>query len=372
MNPASVSDYQRLAKARLPRVLSDYIEGGSYDEITLGRNRSDFAALQLRQRVLRDVSSISLSTTIFGQSFSMPLLLAPVGLGGMYARRGEVQAARAAQAAGVGFCLSTMGVCAIDEVSTAATPPWFQLYMMKDRGYVAELLARATAANCPALVLTVDLPRPGARYRDARSGMFSAWRVGLDAMLHPRWLYDVYLRGRPHVLGNLAPVLPDAHGVSDFWAWIQANFDPAISWRDLEWVRERWSGPLILKGILDVEDARLAAASGVDAIVVSNHGGRQLDSVASSISALPSIADAVGDQMAILMDGGVRSGLDIVKALASGARACLIGRAWAWAVAARGEAGVEHMLQIIHNEMMIAMTLTGFTDVTKLDRSALA
>lgn len=371
-------DYRELARSRLPRVLFDYIDGGSYAEATLARNVADLERIALRQRVLRDVSSIALETELFGQPMAMPVLLAPVGMGGMYARRGEVQAARAAEAAGIPFCLSTLAICGIEEVATAAQPPWFQLYVLKDRGLMADLLARARGAGCPVLVLTVDLPRPGARYRDMRTGLFGnrsvavKLRTAIDGLMHPRWLADVHFGGRPHSFGNIVAAMPNAKAVTDFWPWVTANFDATLTWKDTAWVRDHWPGPIVIKGILDPEDAREAAASGVEGIVVSNHGGRQLDGVLSGIAALPPIADAVGDRVTLLMDGGVRSGLDVVKALASGAKGCLVGRPWAWALGADGQRGVAHVLEIIRQEMVMALTLTGCTDVRMLDRSALA
>jgi len=376
MRPASVSDYRELARRRLPKVLFDYIDGGSYAEATLAANVDDLNALTLRQRVLRDVSRLSMETQVFGQTLSMPVVLSPVGLAGMYARRGETQAARAAKAAGVPFALSTVGVCTIEEVAKAAAPPWFQLYMIKDRGFMAEVLARANEAGCPALLFTVDLPMPGARYRDTRNGMIATSAGArlnqvLDGLAHPDWLMDVQVGGKPHTLGNVAGASAELKTITDFWTWIGRNFDPSVTWDDIAWVRERWKGPIILKGVLDVEDAAQAAACGVEGIVVSNHGGRQLDGVSSSIAALPRIADAVGDRMTVLMDGGVRSGLDVLKALASGAQACLIGRAWAWALGARGEAGVTHMLQILRGELRMAMALTGCTDVRSAGRALL-
>ena len=379
MIPAAVSDYRELARRRLPRLLFDYIDGGSYAEATLRRNVEDFEDLALRQRVLRDVSQISLATDLFGQSFSMPVMLAPVGMAGMYARRGEVQAARAARDAGVPFCLSTVGVCDLDEVTTGAgVPPWFQLYMIRDRGYMAELLARAKGLGCPVLVFTVDLPVPGARYRDMRTGLFggapsltSGLKRAWDGITHPDWLVDVQLGGKPHVFGNLAAAIPEAKGMSEFWPWVTKNFDPSLTWQDLDWIRSHWDGPIVIKGILDPDDAREAVKVGADGIIVSNHGGRQLDGVLSGVRALPPIADAVGDNLTILMDGGVRSGLDVVKALALGAKACLVGRPWAWALGARGEAGVAHVLQILRQEMTMAMALTGCTDVRQAGRDLL-
>ena len=380
MIPAAVSDYRDLARRRLPRLLFDYIDGGSYAEATLRRNVEDFEDLALRQRVLRDVSQISLATDLFGQSLSMPVMLAPVGMAGMYARRGEVQAARAARDAGVPFCLSTVGVCDLDEVTTGAgVAPWFQLYMIRDRGYMAELLARAKGLGCPVLVFTVDLPVPGARYRDMRTGLFggapsltSGLKRAWDGITHPDWLVDVQLGGKPHVFGNLAAAIPEAKGMSEFWPWVTKNFDPSLTWQDLDWIRSHWDGPIVIKGILDPDDAREAVKVGADGIIVSNHGGRQLDGVLSGIRALPPIADAVGDDLTILMDGGVRSGLDVVKALALGAKACLVGRPWAWALGARGEAGVAHVLQILRQEMTMAMALTGCTDVRQAGRDLLA
>jgi len=349
-------------------VLFDYIDGGSYAERTLAANVADFERMQLRQRVLRDVSSLETSTTLFGQRLSMPVALAPVGLAGMYARRGEAQAARAARSAGVPFCLSTVGVCSIEEVAKAAAPPWFQLYMIRDRGFMAEVLARAAEAGCPVLLFTVDLPVGGARYRDARNGMIATTAVqrlaqAADGLAHPAWLWDVQANGGPHTLGTVAGSAKDLKRLVEFFGWIGRNFDPSITWRDLDWIRERWSGPVVVKGVLDQADARACAEAGVDGIVVSNHGGRQLDGAPSSISALPAISDAVGDRLSVIVDGGVRSGLDVLKALASGARACLVGRAWAWSLGARGEAGVVHMLQILRQELLVAMALTACTDV---------
>ena len=373
MRLACVDDYRLAARARLPRILFDYIDGGAYAEQTLAANVADLGAVKLRQRVLRDVSKLSMSTELFGQNLSMPVVLAPVGIAGMYARRGEVQAARAAQAASVPFTLSTVSLCSIAEVAESAAPPWFQLYMLRDRGFMAEMLASAREAACPVLVFTVDLPVPGARYRDARNGMaadsFTArLRQARDALARPGWMWDVWANGRPLIPGNVASVAPDLKSLTQFWTWIGRNFDPSVTWKDIDWVRERWPGPLVIKGVLDPEDAREAARIGADGLVVSNHGGRQLDGVASGIAALPAVADAVGGRMTVLMDGGVRSGLDVLRALALGAKACLIGRAWAWALGARGEAGVAHMLQILRSELRVAMSLTGCTDIREADR----
>jgi len=366
---ASVSDYREGARRRLPRVLFDYIDGGSYAEETLAANVADIQTLKLRQRVLKDVSNLNTQTELLGQTLAMPVALAPVGLAGMNARRGEAQAARAARAAGVPFTLSTVGVCTVDEVAKAAgTPPWFQLYMVRDRGFMADVLAMVQAAGCPVLFFTVDLAVPGTRYRDQRNGMLAttgAQRLAqaMDGLAHPAWLWDVQVNGGPHTLGTVAGAAKDLKRLVEFMTWIGRNFDPSITWDDLAWVRARWKGPIVIKGVLDVADARLAADLGAEGIVVSNHGGRQLDGAASSIRALPRIAQAVGDRTTVLMDGGVRSGLDVLKALASGAKACLIGRAWAWSLGAAGEAGVAHMLQILRAELRVAMALTGCTDV---------
>jgi L-lactate dehydrogenase (cytochrome) len=375
---ASGSDYRALAKRRLPHFLFEYIDGGAYDEVTLRRNVSDLQAVTLRQRVLRDVSAVSLETELFGRRWAMPLALAPIGLAGMNARRGEVQAARAAAKAGVPFTLSTVSACALEEVAAAQRPFWFQLYMVRDRGFMRDLLARAEAAGCDALVFTVDMPLPGTRYRDYRSGLAGAsgWRGSLrrfgQALARPHWAWDVGLRGRPHSLGNLATALGAKSSLDDFMAWIGANFDPSVGWSDLEWVRGAWKGPVIVKGILDPEDARQAAGSGADGIVVSNHGGRQLDGVLSTARALPPIAEAVGERLTVLADGGVRSGLDVVRMMALGADAVLIGRAWAYALGARGESGVAHLLSLMAAEMKVAMSLTGCTKVAAIGPDILA
>jgi L-lactate dehydrogenase (cytochrome) len=359
---ANVSDYRALAKARLPHFLFEYLDGGSYDEVTLRRNVEDLQGVALRQRVLRDVSSIDLSTELFGKRWDLPLGLGPVGLSGLYARRGEVQAARAAAAAGVPFTLSTLSACSIAEVARAA-PLWFQLYIVKDRGFVSDMIARAREAGCGALLLTVDLAVPGTRYRDYRAGLSGSlhgpgsrtWQV----MQRPDWAWDVALRGRPMTMGNLEPLLGSGAVLADLMGWVTRNFDASVTWRDVAWVRSQWDGPLVIKGILDPDDAREAAANGADGIVVSNHGGRQLDGVMSSARALPAVADAIAGRMPVLVDGGVRSGLDVVRMLALGADIVLLGRAWAYALAGAGQAGVAHVLQLIEAEMRVAMALTG-------------
>ena len=373
---SSTTDFREAARRKLPRFLFDYIDGGAYAERTLQRNVSDLADIALRQRVLKDVSAGDPSTTLFGVKQALPVALAPVGLTGMYARRGECQAARAAARKGVPFCLSTVSVCDVDEVSKASSAPiWFQLYVLRDRAFMRDLLVRAREAGATALVFTVDMPVPGARYRDAHSGMSgpnAAARRIVQAMFKPSWAWDVGVMGRPHTLGNVAPVLGENSGLEDFMGWLGANFDPSIQWKDLEWIRDLWKGPLIIKGVLDPEDAKAAADIGADGVVVSNHGGRQLDGVLSSARALPAIAEAVGDRLTVLADSGVRSGLDVVRMLALGAKGVLLGRAFVYALAARGEAGVTQLLDLIEKEMRVAMALTGVRDVASIDRSILA
>jgi len=373
---ASAADFRAAAKRRLPRFLFDYVDGAAYAEVTARRNVEDLSAVALRQRVLVDVSDIDLSTKLFGREQSMPFGLGPVGLSGMYARRGEAQAARAAAARGLPVCLSSLSVCGLEEVAAASAGPlWFQLYVIRDRVYAAELMKVAKAVGCTALVFTVDLPVSGARYRDAHSGLSGPHarlrRFG-QALTHPRWALDVGLRGRPHSLGNFTALLGPKSGMDDYFGWIGENFDPSITWKDIGWIRQHWDGPLIVKGILDVEDARQAVALGADGIVVSNHGGRQLDGVLSTARALPAIADAVGGDLTVLVDGGVRSGLDVVRMLALGAKGVLLGRAWAYALAAEGGAGVTKLLEIFEAEMRVAMALTGVTRVGQIDRSILA
>jgi len=376
--PASVLDYRVLASRRLPRLLFDYVDGGAFDEVTLAANRNDLQRYVLRQRILRDVSSLDLSTTLFDQPLTMPIALAPVGFAGMMARRAEAQAARAAEAAGVPYTLSTVGICSVQEVRAATRAPfWFQLYMMRDRGVVREMIARAKAAGCGVLVFTVDVPMLGSRYREYRNGRgttLSAWsklRRAANFAAHPGWLVDVGLRGRPLTFGNLEGVVTGKRGLSDLLAWTATQLDPSATWKDLEWIRAAWPGPIVLKGIMEVDDARAAVAAGAQGLVVSNHGGRQLDAVASTISRLPHIVDAVGDRVSVLMDGGIRSGQDIVRALALGAKACLIGRAWVYGVAARGQAGVAEVLETLRRELRITMALVGASRLSDIDASVL-
>jgi len=379
MKAAAIGDYRELARRRLPKFLFEYIDGGAYSQSTLQRNHADLQAIFLRQRVLRDVSNIDTSTMLFGQRTALPLALAPVGLTGMYARRGEVQAARAAADYGVPFTLSTMSVCSIDEVAAGSERPfWYQLYVIRDRGFMRDLLDRAEAAQCSALVFTVDMPLTGVRYRDYHSGLADAAGLGGQlrrlgqALMHPRWAWDVGLRGRPHSLGNLIPVLGQNSGLKDYFGWIGSNFDPTVTWDDVAWVRERWKGPLIIKGVLEADDAREAVKLGADGVVVSNHGGRQHDGAWSTVRALPAIADAVAGTTTVLVDSGIRSGLDVIRMLALGADGVLLGRASTYALAAKGQAGVAHVLHLMAAEMRVAMALSGVTSIRQIDRGVLA
>jgi L-lactate dehydrogenase (cytochrome) len=372
---SSASDYREAARRKLPRFLFDYIDGGAYAEHTLRANSADLTGISLRQRILKNVETLSLETTLFDQPLAMPIILAPVGLTGMFARRGEVQAVRAAQNKGIPLCLSTVSVCSIEEVVAQSEQPiWFQLYVLKDRGFMRNALERAKAAGVKNLVFTVDMPTPGARYRDAHSGMsgpFASSRRMLQAMTRPDWAYNVGLMGRPHDLGNISRYLGKAVTLEDYMGWLANNFDPSISWSDLEWIRDFWKGPMIIKGILDPQDAKDAVSFGADGIVVSNHGGRQLDGVLSTAQALPPIKQAIGDDLTVLVDSGIRSGLDVVRMLALGAKGVLLGRSMAYALAADGQRGVENMLDIFAREMRVAMTLTGVTSIAQIDESTL-
>ncbi|WP_151829421.1 FMN-dependent L-lactate dehydrogenase LldD [Acinetobacter ursingii] len=372
---SSSNDYREAARRRLPPFLFHYIDGGAYAEYTLKRNVEDLSEIALRQRVLNDMSSLSLETQLFNETLSMPVALSPVGLTGMYARRGEVQAAVAADKKGIPFTLSTVSVCPIEEVTPAiGRPMWFQLYVLRDRGFMKNALERAKAAGCSTLVFTVDMPVPGARYRDAHSGMSgpnAAMRRYLQAVTHPQWAWDVGLLGRPHDLGNISKYLGKPTGLEDYIGWLGANFDPSISWKDLEWIREFWDGPMVIKGILDPEDAKDAVRFGADGIVVSNHGGRQLDGVMSSARALPAIADAVKGDLTILADSGIRNGLDVVRMLALGADSVMLGRAFIYALAAAGGQGVSNLLELIDKEMRVAMTLTGAKSIADINADCL-
>lgn len=377
--PASVADFRRVAEKRLPRFLFDYIDGGAGAEVTLRRNTADWEAVQLNQKVLVDASRMDTSVELFGQKLAMPLVLAPVGMGGMTARRGEVQAKRAADKAGIPFCLSTVGICPMEEVSRVSpTPFWFQLYMLKDRGVVQDILNRAAAHGVDTLVFTIDLAVLGTRYRDIRNGMaggLGPWgrlRSGvIDYMLHPRWALDVGLRGGPHGFGNIAPYVQQSKNPRDYLNWTGSQFDSSVTWADIEWLRKVWPGKLVLKGILDVADARNAVQVGADGLIVSNHGGRQFDGVASTAAMLPRIADAVGDQTTLLVDGGIRSGQDLVRALALGAKAALIGRPWVMALAAGGEAALTRMLGLMKQDMRTALGLTGIPHARDVTAAAL-
>ncbi|CDG89391.1 FMN-dependent L-lactate dehydrogenase LldD [Xenorhabdus bovienii] len=369
------TDYRAAAQAKLPPFLFHYIDGGAYAEHTLKRNTEDLSSIELRQRVLKNMSELNLETRLFGEKMAMPVALAPVGLSGMYARRGEVQAARAAAKKGIPFTLSTVSVCPIEEVASAIDRPiWFQLYVLKDRGFMRNVLERAQAAGVKNLVFTVDMPIPGARYRDAHSGMSgpnTSMRQILQAMTHPQWAWDVGLMGKPHDLGNISAYRGIPTKLKDYIGWLGNNFDPSISWKDLEWIRDFWKGPMILKGILDPEDAKDAVRFGADGIVVSNHGGRQLDGVLSTARALPAIADAVKNDITILTDSGIRTGLDVVRMLALGADSVLLGRAFVYALAAAGEAGVSNLLDLIDKEMRVAMTLTGAKSIAEINSNLL-
>ncbi|MCZ2328112.1 FMN-dependent L-lactate dehydrogenase LldD [Bartonella sp. F02] len=372
---SSTFDYRKAAKRRLPPFLFHYIDGGAYAEETMKRNCTDLHALALCQRILKQVGEVDLSTKLFDQTLKMPVILAPVGLTGMYARRGEVQAARAAVAKGIPFTLSSVSVCPIAEIQAAVGSAfWFQLYVLKDRGFMRDALERSWSAGVRTLVFTVDMPVPGARYRDAHSGMsgpYAGLRRILQAFVHPRWAWDVGIMGHPHDLGNVSAYLQKKVALEDYIGWLGANFDPSIGWNDLQWIRDFWKGKMILKGILDPRDAREAVQFGADGIVVSNHGGRQLDGVLSTARALPVIADAVKGDLTLLVDSGIRSGLDVVRMIAQGADAVMIGRAFVYALAARGEKGVSHLLDLFAKEMQVAMTLTGVRTVKEITRESL-
>jgi L-lactate dehydrogenase (cytochrome) len=370
MTIASPKDFRRAALQRLPHFLFDYVDGGALDEATLKANEADLSQILLRQRVLHAMDRVDLSTKLLGQELALPIILGPVGLSGMLARRGEVQAARAAAKAGIPYTLSTVSVCPIAEVAEASPQPiWFQLYVLKDRGFMADALARAAALGVTTLVFTVDMPTPGSRYRDPHSGMSGPWagtrRMG-QALMHLRWAVDVGLLGRPHDLGNISAYRGQATGLADYIGWLGANFDPSIGWKDLDWIRDVWQGKIIIKGILDPDDARDAVKFGADALVVSNHGGRQLDGTLSTAAALPAIVEAVAKTIPILADSGIRSGVGALRFLALGADAVMLGRAYAYALAAGGEAGVSRLISLFEAEMRTNMTLMGVKKVSDL------
>jgi L-lactate dehydrogenase (cytochrome) len=377
LKPVSVEDYRTLARRRLPHLLFEYIDGGALTESAKTRNNADFADVHLRQRVLTGVEGVSLKTELLGTELSMPVVLAPIGMSGMYARRGEAQAAKAAKAAGTIATLSTMSICDLREVVGAAGPVWFQLYLLRDRDYMKLLLQRAWDLGVRVLAFTVDVAVPGERLREHRQGLAGGMgftdevRRVADGLMHPAWLLDVYLLGRPHGFGNVAEAYGGG-GFGGFWTWVKQALQVSLTPDDIAWVRENWPGKLVIKGVLDSDDARVAAEAGADGVIVSNHGGRQLDSALSGIAALPRIVEAVGDRMTVLMDGGIRSGEDVVKAMALGAQGCLIGRAWAFALAARGEAGVAHVLELFRKQMTTTMVLAGCDDVRKIGSGMVA
>ncbi|HCI6821588.1 TPA: FMN-dependent L-lactate dehydrogenase LldD [Klebsiella variicola subsp. variicola] len=369
------SDYREAARRRLPRFLFDYIDGGAVAENTMNANATELASVALRQRVLCGAGEPTLATTILDASWAMPVALGPVGATGMYARRGEVQAARAASRAGIPYTLSTVSVCSIEEVASQASGAlWSQLYVLKDRGYMRNALERAWAAGMKTLVFTVDMPIPGSRYRDNRSGMsgpHATLRQYLQACTHPRWAMNVGLAGRPLSFGNIEVYTGHKMTMDDYMGFISNNFDPSIAWHDLEWIRDSWQGKLIIKGILDADDARNAVRLGADGIVVSNHGGRQLDGAIPTARALPRVVDAVGDDLTVLADSGVRSGVDVIRLLALGAKGVLLGRAYIYALAAAGEAGVAHLLRLFAEDMKVTMTLTGATSPSAISLDCL-
>ena len=365
-----IEDLRELARRKVPKAFFEYADGGSYSEETLRANRADLEIIKLRQRVMVDVSQRSLATTIVGQKVNAPFALAPIGLCGMQHGDGEILSAQAANDAGIPFILSTMSICSIEQVAEATGRPfWFQLYVIRDRGFSQDILARAAAARCDALVLTVDLQVHGQRHRDIKNGMTVPPEIRLrnvlDIASKPAWAFSI-LRSKSKNFGNLAGHVKGMEDVTSLAEWTNSQFDPALNWKDVEWIKKHWPGKLIIKGILDVEDAKTAVRLGADAVVVSNHGGRQLDGAPSSISALPAIAQAVGSDTEVLFDGGIRTGADLLRALALGARACLIGRAYVYGLGAGGRAGVSRAIEILRNELSVVMALTGTTRVADI------
>ena len=370
--PVSVDDYRKKSKQRLPNFLFDYIEGGANAEETLALNTSEFKNYKLKQFVMRDVSNVDTSATMLGQKYAMPLALAPVGMAGLFARRGEIQAARAANNANVPFTLSTVGVCSVEEVHNATHKPfWFQLYMLRDRDFVLEMLERAQTAGCTTLVFTVDLPLPGLRLRDYRNGMLGGGLKGkisqaAQLITRPWWLYDIGIKGKPHSLGNLKHKVSSVNDLGNYKAFVDSQFDPTATWDDIAWLRQHWKGNILIKGIMEPDDARAAIDAGANGIVVSNHGGRQLDGTSSTISKLPDIAKAVGKQTEVYLDGGVRNGIDVIRAIALGAKGVLIGRPWVYAMSAQGEEGVNNLLALFRQEMSAAMGLMGINSIDEI------
>ncbi|MEP7032129.1 MAG: alpha-hydroxy acid oxidase, partial [Pseudolabrys sp.] len=370
-NVTCIADLRDIARRKVPRAFFDYADSGSYSEQTLRANRSDLEAITLRQRVLVDVSDRDLSTTVMGKKIAAPLILAPIGLLGMQRGDGEILAARAANEAGIPFTLSTMSVGSIEQVAKATRKPfWFQLYVIKDREFSKALMSRAIAAKCDTLVLTVDLQVLGQRHKDIKNGLTVPPELRIknviDIATKPAWLWRM-LMGKSKTFGNIAGHVKGMENVNSLGKWTQDQFDPALNWKDVEWIRKFWPRKLVIKGILDIDDAKMAVKLGADAIVVSNHGGRQLDGTSSSISMLPRVADAVAGNTEILFDGGIRSGADIVRALALGARACLIGRSYVFGLGAFGQAGVAKAIDILKNELSVTMALTGVARVTDID-----
>jgi L-lactate dehydrogenase (cytochrome) len=362
----AISDYREMAMKRLPKQLVDFLEGGAFDEVTIRKNSEDFQKIQLKRSVLKDVANIDMSTEMLGQKFNFPLVLGPIGFAGVYAKRGEVQAARAAAEAQVPFSLSTVGICSIEEVAQSSIAPfWFQFYMFKDRHYSLDLLRRAQNAHCPVLLLTVDLPIAGARYRYHRTRNTSSFANTLKEMMYLRWWIDVRLRGGPLTIGNLPNKAPPMSDLPTMRKWMGSQISQSLTWKDFEWVRTNWNGKILIKGILDPEDALMAQTVGADGIVVSNHGGRHIDGTTSTIEALPKVRDAVGGDFKILIDGGITSGLDIFKALTLGADTCMIGKPWVYGLAARGEMGVREILTILQ----IVMTHFGTSSIREINRN---
>jgi L-lactate dehydrogenase (cytochrome) len=371
-----IEDLRQLHKRRVPKAFFDYADRGSYAEETLRANCDDLKKIKFRQRILVDVSQRDPSTTILGEPAALPLILAPVGLLGMQHGDGEIHACRAAQAAGIPFTQSTMSICSIEDIATAVDRPfWFQLYVMKDRGFIKSLIERAIAAKCSALVLTVDLQVIGQRHADIKNGMTvpPEWSLGklIDFATKPAWVAGV-LQGKRRTFGNLVGHLKGTDDITALGTWIGTQFDTTLNWKDVDWIRSIWPGKLILKGILDVEDAEIAAKSGAQAIVVSNHGGRQLDGAPSSIAVLPEIVDSVGSKLEVMFDGGIRSGQDVMRALAFGAKSCMIGRAYAYGLGAGGQAGVTKAIDIIRNELNTTMGLCGVNTIAEIDEKVIA
>jgi L-lactate dehydrogenase (cytochrome) len=378
MNVAGVRHFRELARKRLPNFLFQYIDGAAYGEQTYEANEADLRQITLRQRALVDVSTLDLKTNLFGMDMDMPVGLGPIGLAGMYRKRGETMAARAACRAGIPFVLSSLALCSLEEVGAAIEQPfWFQLYVVKDRGFVRDLIQRAKDSGCTAMFHTVDVPVTAVRWRDIRSGLSAptpTFAGGVkwwwDILTHQAWAWEVGIGGKPHGCGNLTPVMGKNPKLNDYWKWVGKNLDASITWKDYDFIRENWDGPLVIKGVMDPEDARTAASMGFDGVVVTNHGGRQLDGAPSTIAQLPKIVDAAGDRLAVTMDGGIRSGTDVLKALAYGAKGVFLGRAWAYALAGAGEAGVDLLLAQIRQELGAAMAMTGVSSVSQIGRDA--